>query len=57
MPRFRVCLAVASHRAVVGSTEDVIEGTSAEDAERLALEPWKQARPELDFRRLLTTSA
>ena len=55
MPRFLVVLEVVWRGAVVGSTEDVVEGEDAADAEAKAIAAWRAVRPGCSFRPLLTT--
>ena len=54
MTVFTVMLAVVSHGATVGSTEDEFEATSAQEAERVAIAAWKAAEPRYTYRPLLT---
>jgi hypothetical protein len=55
VPTFTVVLEVVWKRAVVGSTEDVIEARDAADAEAKAIKAWRALRPGRSFRPLLTT--
>ena len=54
MPSYTVILNVSQNGAAVGSTNDVIEAESADEAERKAIEAWKVARPACSFTPLFT---
>jgi hypothetical protein len=49
-----VTLQVILHGCSVGSTEDVIEATSAAEAEEQAIAAWSEAEPRYEYRPLLT---
>jgi phosphoribosylaminoimidazole-succinocarboxamide synthase len=55
--RFTVLLEVVWRGAVVGSTCDDVEAETADEAEELAVERWKAARPGYSFAPLLTLTA
>jgi hypothetical protein len=54
MATYRVILAATLHGASIGSTNDVIEATSAVQAEALAIEAWREREPKLTFHPLFT---
>jgi hypothetical protein len=53
---FVVTLEVRRHGSPCGTTEDVIEATSIDEAERLAIAAWTAARPDRTFAPLLTVA-
>lgn len=52
-----VILDVVLHGSSVGSTEDVIEAACADDAECIAINAWRQVRPECTFHALFIAEA
>ena len=54
MTAYTVILAKLYAGASVGSTEDVFDAASAEQAEALAVAAWEQADPRYNYRPLLT---
>jgi hypothetical protein len=51
---FTVLLAITMNGSSIGSTEDVIEADTADEAERETVEAWTRVRPECTFGPLLT---
>lgn len=54
MTAFVVTLEIRYRGAAVGTTEDVIEAETADEAERIAIERWRAKRPNRAFAPLLT---
>ena len=54
MTAFVVTLEIRYHGSACGTTEDVIEADTAEQAERLAIERWRVKRPDRTYAPLLT---
>ena len=52
--RFEVTLEAHLGHACIGSTRDVFEAASAEEAEAQAIAAWREVRPDLHFAPLLT---
>lgn len=55
VPTFTVVLEVVSRGSSAGTTCDEVEADDAAEAERVAIERWKAARPDRSLRPLLTT--
>ena len=55
--RYTVILDVRADGSSLGTTEDIIEADSAEEVERLAIEAWRQVRPDRSFHALLVLPA
>jgi hypothetical protein len=53
---FVVVLEVRRHGSPCGTTEDDIEATSVDEAERGAIAAWTAARPDRTFAPLLTVA-
>jgi hypothetical protein len=51
---FTVVLEIRLNGAAVGTTSDVIEAATEEEAERKAIQAWRAARPDRSFAPLLT---
>ena len=54
---WQVILDVRANGSSFGTTEDIIEADSAEQAERQAIEAWRAVRPDRTFHPLLTLRA
>jgi hypothetical protein len=54
--KFRVILEMRLHGSACGSTDDVIDAETADEAEQTAIREWKKVRPDLTFAPLLTVA-
>ena len=55
--KYRVTLDIVLHGSSIGSTDDVVQATSAREAESKAIAGWKAMEPALTFQPLVTTAA